>query len=165
MSIKQAVLSDLGIVKNITEITISEVYPHYYPRGAVAYFLEHHSETNIVNDIKQNQVFLCLDTKNIIVGTVTIKANEICRLFVLPQYQKDGYGTELLDYAENIILQQYSKVILAASLPAKSIYHKRGYIETEFHVMPTEYHDFLCYDMMVKELKTTVPEKEVVWEY
>lgn len=152
MSIKEAVLSDLSIVKRISEITISEIYPHYYPNGAVKFFLEHHSETNIVNDIKLNQVFLCLDTEQNIVGTVTIRANEISRLFVLPRYQGNGYGTEMLDYAENIISNKYSNIMLDASMPAKKLYQKRGYKETEFNIIPTDYNDFLCYDVMVKQI-------------
>jgi GNAT superfamily N-acetyltransferase len=152
MSIKRAVLSDLNIVKSISEITISEVYPHYYPKGAVEFFLEHHSNTNIVNDIKQNRVFLCSDTEQNIVGTVTIKDKEICRLFVLPTYQGKGYGTEMLDYAEKIIAHQHSEIIIDASLPAKGIYHKRGYKEIEFKLLPTYHNDFLCYDIMVKQM-------------
>ena len=46
MSIRQAVLSDLDRVKYISEVTISEIYPHYYPKGAVDFFLAHHSENN-----------------------------------------------------------------------------------------------------------------------
>lgn len=38
MSMKQASLSDLSIIKRISEITISEIYPHYYPKGAVDFF-------------------------------------------------------------------------------------------------------------------------------
>lgn len=39
MSIRLAELSDLKIIANITETTISEIYPHYYPKGAVVFFL------------------------------------------------------------------------------------------------------------------------------
>lgn len=152
MSIRQATPPDLGIVKNITETTIMEIYPHYYPKGAVEFFLAHHSEPNIVRDIQQNRVFLCFDTKHTIVGTVTIRANEICRLFVLPSCQGKGYGTEMLDYAEKIISHQYSEITLDASLPAKRIYLKRGYQDTGFHTIPTNYNDFLCYDVMVKQI-------------
>lgn len=150
MSIKQAVLSDLSIVKKISEVTISEIYPHYYPKGAVDFFLTHHSEANILSDIKRNRVFLCLDTKQNVVGTVTIKTNEICRLFVLPSCQGKGYGTELLDYAEKEISCQYSKIVLDASLPAKKIYLHRGYKDVEFNIIATESSDFLCYDFMEK---------------
>ena len=60
MSIKQAVVSDLSTVKKISAITISEIYPHYYPKEAVDFFLVHHSEDNITEDIERNRVFLCL---------------------------------------------------------------------------------------------------------
>ena len=150
MSIRQAVLADLSIVKNISEITISEIYPHYYPKGAVGFFLEHHREENILDDIKKNRVFLCLDTLQNAIGTITVKDNEICRLFVLPSYQGKGYGTELLDYAEKEISCQYSKIVLDASLPAKKIYLHRGYKDVEFNIIATENSDFLCYDVMEK---------------
>lgn len=152
MSIRQAVSSDLDIVKHISEVTISEIYPHYYPKGAVDFFLEHHSEDNILKDIETNCVFLCFDAAQNAVGTITIKQNEICRLFVLPSRQGMGFGTELLDFAEKRILDQYSRIVLAASLPAKALYLKRGYRDTEFHIITTGEQDFLCYDVMEKQV-------------
>lgn len=152
MSIRQAVLSDLEIVKHIAEITISEVYPHYYPKGAVGYFLRHHSEENILNDLRMKSVFLCLDIFRNIVGTVTVDVNEIRRLFVLPSCQGMGFGTEMLDFAEHMIFQQYPDIVLASSLPAKEIYLRRGYKETGFHTIITENDDRLCYDVMEKHL-------------
>lgn len=152
MSIRQAVLSDLSIVKNISKVTISEIYPHFYPKGAVDFFLTHHSEDDILKDIKMNRVFLCFDISQNAVGTVTIKRNEICRLFVLPSNQGMGYGTEMLDFAEKVISSQHSKIVLAASLPAKKMYCKRGYKGTEFHVISTRNNDFLCYDVMEKQI-------------
>lgn len=150
MSIRQAVLTDLSIIKNISEITISEIYPHYYPKGAVDFFLEHYSEENILDDIKKKRVFLCLDTLQNTIGTITVKDNEICRLFVLPIYQGKGFGTEMLDFAERIISEQYHKVVLDVSLPAKKIYLKRGYKEIKFNIITTRDNDYLCYDVMEK---------------
>ncbi len=152
MSIRKAVLSDFDIVKMIAETTISEIYPYYYPEGAVEYFLSHHSEQNIVSDIERNRVFICLDPEQKVVGTVTVRDNEICRLFVLPECQGQGYGTEMMDYAEKLILDHYPEVTLAASWPAKRIYEKRGYIENGFHMIQAAYNDFLCYDDMVKKV-------------
>lgn len=152
MSIRQAVLSDLDRVQYISEVTISEIYPHYYPKGAVDFFLGHHSEDNILSDIEMNYVFLYFDAAQDAIGTVTIKQNEICRLFVLPSRQGMGVGTELLDFAEKIISCQYSKIVLDASLPAKQIYLKRGYKETEFNIILTRDNDFLCYDVMERQV-------------
>ena len=97
----------------------AHIWRNYYPKGAVDFFLAHHSEDNIMKDIERNRVFLCLDGSRNAVGTVTIKKNEISRLFVLPSYQGMGYGTEMLDFAEQAIFTQYSKIVLDASLPAK----------------------------------------------
>lgn len=85
-----------------------------------------------------------------VVGTVTIKDNEVCRLFVLPSYQGNGYGTEMLNFAEKVISNKYSKAILAASLPAKNLYLNRGYRDVEYNIICTKYDDFLCYDVMEK---------------
>lgn len=153
MSIKQAYKDDLQVVKYITIETINQIYPHYYPKGAVEFFIEHHNDTNIANDIANGIVYLCKNDDGQVVGTVSLKENDICRLFVLPEYQGKGYGRELLDFAENEIAKKYKGIMLDASLPAKRIYLKRGYVEKESHIISTNYGDFLCYDIMVKSAK------------
>mgnify|MGYP000395733741 CR=1 FL=1 len=158
--IKQAELKQLELVKFITLKTIIDIYPHYYPKGAVDFFIEHHNESHISKDIEsyQNSINELLidrdeDAKRIAaVGTVTIHKNEICRLFVLPQYQKRGFGNQILKFAEDMILKDYKTVVLDASLPAKSIYLKRGYIIVETHSIQTYHNDYLCYDVMIKEI-------------
>ena len=151
MSIEKATLSDLEIVYDITQTTINEIYPHYYAKGAVLFFLEHHSKSSIAKDIQSGIVYLCFNSEQNAVGTITLRDNEICRLFVLPAYQKRGFGRELLDYAETTLFEVYNEILLDASLPAKTIYRKRGYQETESNIIPTKYDDFLCYDVMSKQ--------------
>jgi len=118
----------------------------------VEFFLAHHCEAHIEEDLIKAQVYLCFSAEQKIVGTVTIKGNEICRLFVLPAHQRCGYGTEMLDFAEKVISQNYLEVVLAASLPAKKLYQRRGYREVDFQVISTENQDFLCYDVMKRQL-------------
>ena len=100
-------------------------------------------------DINKGIVYL-LQEENEYVGTVTVKENAICRLFVLPKYQHKGYGKALLDFSEAMIKKQYSKISLDASFPAKKFYLKRGYIEVGFYQIQTEHGDMLCYDVMEK---------------
>ncbi len=150
MNIIKASASDIESVKHITAKTINSIYPHYYPCGAVDFFLSHHNDKNIENDIENGNVYLCLNNDDKAVGTVTIKENAICRLFVLPDYQGNGYGRELLSFTEKKISEKHSTIILDASLPAKAIYLKRGYSSTEFHSIKTENGDYLCYDVMIK---------------
>lgn len=150
MNIVKATPCDLETVKRITVQTITSIYPHYYPCGAVEFFLNHHNDSNIQADIENGRVYLCCDNGKS-VGTITIKDNEICRLFVLPDCQGNGYGRELLQFAERTISENHSTIILDASLPAKAIYLKIGYIPTEFHSIKTDNGDFLCYDVMIKQ--------------
>lgn len=149
MTIKRAEIGDLERIEFVTRQTINAVYPKYYPTGAVNFFLAHHNTNNIAADINAGIVFAA-EYDGIIVGTVTVHEDEICRLFVLPEYQGKGLGGELLDFAEKMIAENYDKITLSASLPAKKIYLKRGYREVGFDYIQTENGDFLCYDTMEK---------------
>lgn len=150
--IKTAEISDLDIIKSITYTTIKSVYPHYYPSGAVNFFIKHHNDENILNDIINKNSYLFINDSSEAIGTVTVKNNEISRLFVLPLHQKKGYGKALLDFAENKISENSDKIVIAASLPAKNIYMKRGYTEVSYNIIHTENGDFLCYDEMIKNI-------------
>lgn len=143
--------SDIQIVSDITQTTIDAIYPDYYPAGAVEFFKNHHSIDSITADIDSGIVYLCIEDYTA-VGTVTIRENEILRLFVLPEYQHKGYDKELMDFAEEEVSRTYSKVVIDASLAAKNIYKVRGYTETSYNRIKTSNGQYLCYDVMEKEL-------------
>lgn len=152
MMINKATKDDFDTVKEITQRTIRAIYPHYYPKGAVVFFCAHHSDEKIMKDITDGNVYVLEDEGNI-VGTVTVNNNEINRLFVLPEAQHRGYGRSLMDFAENKVLEFYDEICLDASLPAKSIYLKRGFVEKEYHIIDTPDGDHLCYDFMKKSVE------------
>ena len=149
--IKAAKETDFDSVKDITQTTIWSVYPKYYPSGAVQFFSNHHTDDRIRADIVAGIVFL-IEEDGTAIGTVTVADNEINRLFVLPDFQRKGYGRELMDFAEEIIRKKHDHIILDASLPAKQIYLKRGYVTTKYNMIETENGDYLCYDVMEKHL-------------
>lgn len=116
MKITKATINDFETIKHIVHTTINEIYPKYYPCGAVDFFLKHHSDENIKKSILNDNVFL-LFKNNDIVGTGTINGNEIDRLFILPEFQGKGLGTEALDYFENLkaivkLLYQHHSLLL-----------------------------------------------------
>lgn len=43
--------SDLDVVRMIAQTTIKNIYPMYYPSGAVDFFSKHHSDEHIREDI------------------------------------------------------------------------------------------------------------------
>lgn len=148
MIIRQASINDFQKVIHISQTTIRTIYPRYYPSGAVQYFCDHHSDDRIHLDIVSGIVYL-LENDTDVVGTVTINGNRINRLFVLPQFQHKGYGRAMLDFAEKMVLKHSDTVMIDASFPAKQIYRKRGYQETEYHMIQTDNGDYLCYDVMI----------------
>ncbi len=150
MIICKADKKHIDIVENITISTIKQIYPKYYPAGAVDFFIQHHKTEKIMNDIMCDSVYILINDDSETVGTVTINGNEINRLFVLPEYQGMGFGSALLNFAENLIFESYPKIIISASLPAKQIYLRRGYTEVTYNTIKTDNGDFLCYDEMKK---------------
>ena len=152
MIIVSASEADFDIVKAITQQTIKAVYPHYYPKGAVDFFLAHHSDEKIMRDIRNGDVFLLYTDDNEAAGTVTTEKNEINRLFVLPEFQGHGFGGALLNYAEKRIAVNYDVAELSVSLPAKAIYLKKGYIFKEYCTIKTDNGDYLCFDNMEKSM-------------
>ncbi len=149
MEIRKASPDDLPMVGFITRRTIQEVYPHYYPRGAVEFFLDWHSDKSILPDIDAGEVYLLFDG-GMAAGTVTLHEDEITRLYVVPNLQGRGYGRALLDFAERNIGERYGRIRLEASLPAALIYWKRGYRVVDMLTETEMYGDVLCWDVMEK---------------
>lgn len=147
--ILKAAEKDLDMVVKITHITISVIYSHYYAIGVVDFFLKHHSRQNILTDI-QNGIVWLLEQDNSLVGTVTVKENAVNRLFVLPEYQSRGFGSQLMDFAEKKIAESFDRIHIDSSLAAKEMYLKRGYKEKQTCKMIADNGDILVYDEMEK---------------
>jgi GNAT superfamily N-acetyltransferase len=85
-----------------------------------------------------------------IVGTGCYEDNHITRVYVLPEYQRNGYGSYILKCLEDKISKSYDKVCLDASLPACQLYEKRGYITTEHCNFTVDNDVVLVYAIMEK---------------
>ena len=149
MSIIAAEYTHFETVKTIVHTTIKEIYPHYYPAGAVKFFLSHHSDENIKAAILAGQVYL-YESEGSFLATGSIVKDELCRLFVLPSYQGAGIGSELMSFLEGMIFTSYPQVKLDSSLPGYDLYIKRGYKPERYQKLLTENGDYLCYHEMVK---------------
>ncbi len=141
---------DPAVVSEIVERTIKTIYPHYYPSGAVQFFLDLHSKVRIEEVMSSEEIYLLM-VQGKLIGTGSIRKNEICRLFILPEYQGKGYGSRLMDLLEARIFEKYQRVHVDASFPAESMYLKRGYQIVSYEKIETENGDFLCYHTMEKE--------------
>lgn len=126
MEFRIATSIERDLIFDLVQTTIKDIYPRYYLQEIVEMFLSFHNKENIENDIKQNNSYV-LEKDGQIVGTGTIQNNHITRVYVLPRYQRQGYGTLIMGKLEKIISKNYNTILIDASLPACNLYYKRGY--------------------------------------
>ncbi len=147
----KATSKDEEQIYDLVQRTIKSVYPKYYPKEVVDFFCELHGRENIAGDIAQGFVGI-LKNENQIVGTGSYKDNHITRVYVAPEYQKQGYGSYIMQSLENEISQNYNTVYLDASLPACQMYGKRGYKTIKYDQWAVENDVILVYGIMEKGL-------------
>lgn len=146
-----ATKENLQDVYNVVQLTIKTIYPKYYPTEVVNFFCEHHSEGAILKDIENGYVsVLKVDSK--IIATGCFVENHITRGYVLPEYQKKGYGTFIMKNIEAQIAKNYDKAYLDASLPAAALYERLGFSTIKHEKYPVENGVILAYEIMEKEL-------------
>ena len=140
-------------IYNVVHNTIEKIYPKYYPRKAVDFFHTHHSKENMLEKLQYEFTKIIIKGK-IIIGTGSVKDNEIGRFFILPEYQNKGYGKILLKELEDKIIQNnYESITLASSLGAVFFYKNCGYKYNDYKIIPVEDGENLCYLEMIKEIK------------
>lgn len=150
----QATMEHLTKVFDIVQDTIKTIYPLYYPKEVVDFFCQLHSIENIQKNLANHSVGILID-EGIIVGTGCFLDEHITRVYVLPQYQKKGYGTYIMDCLELEISKKYKKAYLDASLPASHLYERRGYLTSKHCKYEVDNGVILVYEIMEKDLQNT----------
>jgi GNAT superfamily N-acetyltransferase len=141
-------------VVTLVHDTIKSIYPKYYPKEVVDFFCSYHDSENIKTDIKNKNVWL-LFYDNQLVGTGSGINNQITRVYVLPAFQRNGYGSYIMQQLEDEIGRQYNEAVLDALLPASRLYEKRGYNTVRYENRVVENGVVLVYEVMKNELPRT----------
>lgn len=145
---------DAQEIFNVVQKTIREIYPKYYLSEIVDRFCEYHNISRIEEDIDAGKTYkLIVDDS--IVGTGTIEGNHINRVYVLPEYQKKGYGSFIMSELEERIAQSFAKASIDASLPACRLYEKLGYKTIEHGTWDCEGGVIQVYEIMEKSLNNS----------
>ena len=96
-------------------------------------FVEMHTperqQLYIQDKINSGSKFFML-TEDEPIGIVSVKDNLIEDLYILPQKQRMGYGTKLLQFAVEQCTDTPALWILENNVNAKRLYHKMGFQET-----------------------------------
>lgn len=146
-----AAKENLQDVYNVVQYTIKTIYPKYYPAEVVDFFCEHHNRAAILKDIENGFVSI-LKANDKIVATGCFVENHITRVYVLPEYQKKGYGTFIMKNIEAQIAEKYDKAYLDASLAAAIFYERLGFSTVKHEKYPVENDVVLVYEIMEKGL-------------
>ncbi len=136
----------------LVQDTILTVYPKFYQKEIVEFFCKLHSLENIIYDIRHNTVFV-LYKGNVLTGTGAVSQDHITRMYVAPAFQGQGCGSLILKRLEEEIKKNYSAAQLDASLPAREMYSRRGYITVRHDQCLTDNGIVLSYEVMKKELR------------
>lgn len=154
----QANMDMLSDIYELIHMTIKATYTKYYSDKAVEFFLELHSQENIANDISAGKVYVVIFQQEVI-GTGTLDGDHIMRVFVSPQFQRQGIGTLIMDFLEAEIIKGHGAAWLESSLPAGKFYHNRGYITKEYEEYPLGNEKVLAYAIMCRK-KFPIDPKE-----
>lgn len=123
--------ADLPALKAMVHRTIATCYPGHYCAEAVRFFIEYHNEEAILRDAEKGRTII-LDKAGRVLGTGTVVADEIRRVFVDPTFQKQGFGRRIMEQLEEAAARPGARTVkLDASLPSKAFYDRLGYITIE----------------------------------
>lgn len=148
----KATRNNLEEIYELVRDTVRTVYPKYYPQEIVDFFCGIHNRESIQKDIEDGRVWILVDHGQLI-GTGSYKDNHITRVYVNPLFQGQGNGSYIMQSLENIIAIHYEFVELDASLPAISLYKKRGYMIQKQEKWICENDVVLSYEVMRKKVK------------
>ncbi len=128
--------ADLAALKAMVHKTIATCYPGHYCAEAVRFFIDYHNEEAILQDAQRGRTMV-IDKAGRILGTGTIVADEIKRVFVDPTFQRQGFGRRIMQQLEEAASRQGAATVkLDASLPSKAFYDRLGYITLEPAFLP-----------------------------
>lgn len=139
-------------IHNILHTTIRTVYPKYYPKEVVDFFCRHHSREHILEGISSGNMGVLTDG-NIVIGTGCYDGNHITGVYVLPDYQKRGCGSKIMDCLEAEISKTHDSAFLDASLSAVCLYEHRGYKTVGHGICELQNDVKLVYEIMEKKLE------------
>lgn len=148
---RKATLDEAERICYIVQHTKAEIYPDYYTKSVVDFFGKLHSIDNIKKDIEQGRNGVLIFDGEII-GTGSHTDNHITRVYVLPEYQGQGFGSMIMDELEKEIFKSYEYCELDASLPACIFYENRGYKTVKHIKYDIGDGAFMIYEIMRKHI-------------
>jgi GNAT superfamily N-acetyltransferase len=127
VNLRVFVPGDVGSVRELIDSTIEACYTGVYPGRAVEYFLQYHSESEILHRAQKGTT-LVAEAGGRIVATGTLKGKYIIAVFVRHKVQGWGLGRRIMEtLEERARADGVEEIWLDVSLPSRAFYEKMGY--------------------------------------
>ena len=116
------------VIRHTMQVSNSSDYPFERLEPLIEYF-----SPEKVLVLNQERHCLVAELNNRVVGTVAIEDSDLVTFFVLPECQRTGVGTRLLQAIEKIAVENKINLLkLEASITGTPFYEKFGYRRTGF---------------------------------
>lgn len=118
---------DLPQLKQLVNLTIDAVYGPHYASEIIEYWKRLHTPQKIFKDVVNGHAVVMLD-HNKIIGTGSLVGATIKRIFIHPNYHRQGLGRQIMNYLEQQAMDNGQiKVYLDAANISKAFYLQLGY--------------------------------------
>jgi ribosomal protein S18 acetylase RimI-like enzyme len=119
--------SDISELLGLIHYTIRKCYPQIYAPEVVSYFLEYHSEPEILRRLKTAK-YLVIKKDGEIIASGFLDADEMGGVYVHPDFQRSGLGSDIVRSLLKLAMEnKVKKVWLDATPIAKKMYENLGF--------------------------------------
>lgn len=155
IQVRQLNEEDLPSVYRLIQNTIEISYGEVYPKEAIEFFKDWHSEECISNDAAAGYTVVAEDNSEIL-GTGTLFGTNIRRVFVNPLHQHLGIGKLIVKELERkALIEKLTALDLEASLVSRQFWESLGFVVQREDYVPVRNEQKLYYYKMVKTLNNS----------
>lgn len=144
--IKPFSIKDIDDLVELVHTTVKNCYPICYEPEVVEFFIEYHKPQELNRKAGQGSVLLAF-RENSLVATGYLVENEIGGVYVHPNFQKQGIGSQIIENLLKLAIEKRLNSVWLDSTPfAVSLYKKFGFNIIEERVdyvkdgVPLEYY-------------------------
>lgn len=137
--IRQATKQDAEAVKLIVMLGWEQAYSDLIPQDVQEKFMDRFYTIEAIKERIETQEFIVATQDDYVVGFANYDIREedtrLLSLYVLPTHQKDGIGTQLMDYVENDPRVQHRILVVElenGNFIGETFYKRKGFEELEY---------------------------------
>jgi len=131
MKIREFQDKDAKGVCEIIKKCDAEIASKDYSKKIIEWWISKTTPERILKNSKVRKCFVAVYGKKV-VGYGDLEKNELKRLHVIPEFQKKGIGTKLIEEIEKFaIKKKIPKLILESTINAEKFYNKCGFEKVE----------------------------------